>query len=182
MDQCGACLALPPRIARTRAAVSYDDLTRKVAIRLKYGRKIALARTMARYMLPLIGPGRDNRVIVPVPLHRARIWSRGFNQSAMVGRELARATGLAQAPFALRRLKRTPPLRGMTRHQRQRTVQDIFAASPEDVHGKVVILVDDVLTTGSTAESCARALQKAGAASVELLCWARVVRPKDIMR
>jgi ComF family protein len=182
MDQCGACLAQPPRIARTRAAVSYDDLTRKVAIRLKYGRKIALARTMARYMTPLIGPGDDNRIIVPVPLHRARIWSRGFNQSAMVGGEIARAAGLAHAPFALRRLKRTPPLRGMSRQQRQRTVQGIFVASPSEVAGKDVVLVDDVLTTGSTAESCARALQKAGASRVELLCWARVVRPTDIMR
>lgn len=182
IDQCAACLAQPPRIARTRAAVSYDDLTRKVAIRLKYGRKIALARTMARYMTPLIGPGDDNRIIVPVPLHRIRIWTRGFNQSAMVGREIARATGILHAPFALRRLKRTPPLRGMSRHQRQRSVQGIFAASRGDVEGRNVILVDDVLTTGSTAESCARALQKAGAASVELLCWARVVRPVDIMR
>lgn len=182
IDQCGACLAQPPRIARTRAAVTYDDLTRKVAIRLKYGRKIALARTMARYMAPLIGPGVDGRIIVPVPLHRGRLWSRGFNQAAIVGREIARKTGISHAPFALRRLKRTPPLRGMSRHQRHRAVQGVFAAVPNEVQGKSVILVDDVLTTGSTAESCARALQKAGAVTVELVCWARVVRPLDIMR
>lgn len=183
IDQCGACLAQPPLIARTRAAVSYDDLTRRVAIRLKYGRKIALARTMARYMVPLILPNEhEERIIVPVPLHRGRLWSRGFNQAAIVGREIARKTAIAHAPFALRRLKRTPPLRGLSRSQRRRTVQGAFGADASIVEGKSVILIDDVLTTGSTAESCARALQKAGAAKVELLCWARVVRPLDIMR
>ncbi len=181
-EQCGACLAQPPTIARTRAAVSYDDLTRNLAIRLKYGRKVALARTMARYMAPLVGPDDGNCIIVPVPLHRSRLWWRGFNQSAIVGREIARRTGIAHAPLALWRTKRTPPLRGMSRNQRRRAVQNVFSARPQEVEGKSVILIDDVLTTGSTAESCARALQKAGAVRVELVCWARVVRPLDIMR
>jgi ComF family protein len=180
--RCGACLAHPPRIARTRAAVAYDDLTRRLAIRLKYGRKIALARTMARYMVPLIEDEVGERLIVPVPLHRGRLWSRGFNQAAIVGSEIARRTGIAQAPMGLRRLKRTPPLRGMSAQQRRRMVQGAFAAEPRLVQGKGIILIDDVLTTGSTADSCARALKKAGATKVELLCWARVVRPLDIMR
>jgi ComF family protein len=137
---------------------------------------------MARYMAPLVGPDDGDRIIVPVPLHRGRLWWRGFNQSAIVGREIARRTGIAHAPLALWRTKRTPPLRGMSRNQRRRAVQNVFAARPEEVEGKSVILIDDVLTTGSTAESCARALQKAGAVRVELVCWARVVRPLDIMR
>lgn len=140
-EQCGACLARPPRIARTRAAVSYDDLTRNVAIRLKYGRKVALARTMARYMAPLVRPDDGNQIIVPVPLHRGRLWWRGFNQSAVVGREIARRTGIAQAPLALWRTKRTPALRGMSRDQRRRAVQGVFAARREEVEGKSVILM-----------------------------------------
>jgi hypothetical protein len=74
---CGVCLAKPPRIARTRAAVAYDELSRSLAIRLKYGRKVAIARTMARYMAPLV-IGEGDRLLVPVPLHRTRLWSRGF--------------------------------------------------------------------------------------------------------
>lgn len=179
---CGICLAKPPRIARTRAAVAYDDLTRGLAIRLKYGRKIAIARTMARYMAPLVGEEGD-RLLVPVPLHRSRLWSRGFNQSAIVARELSRRLGIACDPMVLRRIRRTPPLKGMSRQQRHRTVAGAFRVRNKlAIAGKTVILVDDVLTTGSTAEACARTLKRAGAARVELVSWARVVKPSLLMR
>ena len=83
-----------------RAAVAYDDLSRGLAIRLKYGRKIAIARTMARYMAPLVSDASD-AVLVPVPLHRTRLWGRGFNQSALVARELSRRLAIATDPLAL---------------------------------------------------------------------------------
>jgi ComF family protein len=182
-DHCGVCLARPPRIARTRAAVAYDDLSRSLAIRLKYGRKVAIARTMARYMAPLVASSDGDSILVPVPLHRSRLWQRGFNQSALVARELSRRLKLKSDVLALRRVKRTPPLKGMSPNQRRRTVSGAFrVADKAAVKGKTVILIDDVLTTGSTAEACARTLQRAGAARVELISWARVVKPSQLMR
>ena len=179
---CGACLARPPRIARTRAAVAYDELSRGLAIRLKYGRKVAIARTMARYMAPLVGNG-DERILVPVPLHRTRLWRRGFNQSALVARELSRNLGIASDPIALSRVRRTPPLKGMSPLQRRKTVAGAFRVrNKAAIAGKTIILVDDVLTTGSTAEACAWTLKRAGAAQVELVSWARVVKPSQLMR
>jgi ComF family protein len=180
---CGACLAKPPRISRTRAAVVYDELSRGLAIRLKYGRKVAIARTMARYMAPLVGQSGEDRVLVPVPLHRTRLWRRGFNQSALVARELSRRLTIANDPFVLRRTRRTPPLKGMSRLQRRKAVAGAFQVRDKtQVAGKTIILVDDVLTTGSTAEACARTLRRAGAARVELISWARVIRPTQLMR
>ena len=147
---CGACLARAPRIARTRSAVAYGDLARGLAIRLKYGRKVAIARTMARYM---------------------------------VASELSRRLGIATDPLALARTRRTPPLKGMSPLQRRKTVAGAFRVRDKRaVAGKTVILVDDVLTTGSTAEACARTLKRAGAARVELVSWARVVKPSLLMR
>lgn len=179
---CAACLAKPPRIARTRAAVAYDELSRGLAIRLKYGRKVAIARTMARYMAPLVDQTGE-RVLVPVPLHRTRLWARGFNQSALVARELSRLLAIKSHPLALKRLKRTPPLKGLSALQRRKTVAGAFGVRDKAVvAGKTVILVDDVLTTGSTAEACARTLKRAGAERVELISWARVLRPSQLMR
>jgi ComF family protein len=179
---CGACLARPPRIARTRAAVAYDDLSRGLAIRLKYGRKVAIARTMARYMAPLVGSA-DDPILIPVPLHRTRLWSRSFNQSALVARELSRRLRIATDAFVLRPTRRTPPLKGLSPLQRRKTVAGAFrVAVGAAIAGKTVILIDDVLTTGSTAEACARTLKRAGAARVELVSWARVVRPSQLMR
>ena len=177
-DLCAVCLAKPPRIARTRAAVVYDDLTRSLVLRLKYGRKVALARTMARYMEPLLSTMPDDSLLVPIPLHRTRLWNRGFNQSVLIARELSRRTGLKVDAALLKRTKSTPPLKGMSLLQRRRTVAGAFLASAsEDLKGRTVVLVDDVLTTGSTANACARALKRAGAARVDLVSWARVVRP-----
>jgi ComF family protein len=182
-DTCAACLARPPRIARTRSAVAYDELSRSLAIRLKYGRKVAIARTMARYIAPLIEQSNEASIFVPVPLHRTRLWGRGFNQSVLVARELSRRLKVRTNVFALRRLKRTPPLKGMSPLQRRKAVAGAFRVIDKAaVAGKTVILIDDVLTTGSTAEVCARTLKRAGAARVELVTWARVVRPAQLMR
>lgn len=182
LDTCAACLASPPMIARTRAAVAYGDITRTLPLRLKYSRKVALAKTMARYIRPFI-IADDDPLLVPVPLHRSRLWSRGFNQSALIARELARHCAVGHDPYVLRRSKRTAPLKGMGPRQRRLEVRGAFAvAQPDTVKGQAIVLVDDVLTSGSTADACARAMLKAGARRVELVCWARVVRPKQLMR
>ncbi|WP_185829295.1 ComF family protein [Sphingomonas ginkgonis] len=181
VDTCGACLARPPRIDRIRAAVEYGDISRQVAMKLKYGRKIAVARAMARYMRPLLTG--DDIVLVPVPLHRGRLWKRGFNQAVLIAEALARGTGARVEKQLLRRTRPTPSLRGLTALQRRKAVAGAFAVRPEhDIAGRTIVLVDDVYTTGSTCSSCARALKKAGAARVELIGWARVLRPAPFAR
>jgi ComF family protein len=183
IETCGRCLAESPKLDRIRAAVAYDDLPRSIALRLKYGRKVALARTMARYMAPLKGEWGDDALIVPVPLHRWRLWGRGFNQSSLLARELGKYWQLPMEGRLVRRTRRTKPLKGLNVNQRRKAVAGAFAvAHPDRVRDRTVILIDDVLTSGSTAEACARALRRAGAARVELICWARVVRPAQLMR
>ena len=178
---CAPCLAQPPIIDRTRAAVAYDERSRVLALRLKYARRVALAKTMARFIAPLAPKEEPKALLLPVPLHRTRLWQRGFNQAALIAQALATATGIPSEPALLKRTKRTRPLRGMSFSQRRRTVRGAFGLSDRSkVEGRTVILVDDVLTTGSTAEACARALKRAGAARVELLCWARVIRPTHL--
>ena len=176
-ELCAACLARPPRIRKSRAAVIYDDITRGLAIRLKYGRKVGLAKTMAHYMAPFLRDLPADSQLVPVPLHRRRLWQRGFNQAGLLASELSRRSGLPVA-HALVRAKKTPPLKGMSRQQRRRTVAGAFRVRDgANLKGRTVVLVDDVLTTGSTAESCARAMLRAGAGRVEFVSWARVIRP-----
>ena len=177
IDVCAACMAKPPRIKRLRSAVTYDEITRGLALRLKYGRKVGLAKTMAHYMAPLLSGLNSDSAIVPVPLHRRRLWQRGFNQAGLLAVELSKRTGLP-VDQSLVRTKRTPPLQGLSRLQRRRAVAGAFAVRDgANLKGRTVVLVDDVLTTGSTANGCARALLKAGAARVEFVSWARVVKP-----
>ena len=175
---CGRCLAEPPPFDRLRAAVAYGEIARAVALKLKYGGRPGVAETMARFMERHLDPA-DAPLLAPVPLHRWRIWRRGYNQAALIAGALARRAGLEARLDLLERPKATPVLRGMNPRQRSEAVRGAFRVNPRHkaaLKGRKVILVDDVYTSGATANACARVLRRAGAARIEILCWARVVR------
>jgi ComF family protein len=185
---CGACLANLPPYARVHVPLAYGAATRSIVMRLKYGRKTGFARLMARLMLRKLREDASGNhleappLFIPVPLHRWRIWHRGFNQSAEVAGHLARATGWPLLVDGLHRHKRTPPLRGLGRRDRARTVRGAFTvreSSRDQLAGRRVLLVDDVFTTGATAAACSRALLLAGASSVEVVAFARVIDRPD---
>lgn len=183
-SQCGRCLADPPAFDGVAAAVSYGEIARTLAIKLKHGRRPGVARIMAAAMAPLLKP-EQTVVLVPVPLHRWRLWHRGFNQSALIARDIARRTGAGLLVDALVRTRATPMLRGMGPAARARTVTGAFRIAPARrpaIKGAHVVLVDDVLTTGATARACAQALKRGGATSVRVLCWARVARDGSVER
>ncbi|QDZ07360.1 ComF family protein [Sphingomonas panacisoli] len=172
--QCAACLAGAPHHSGARAAVAYGPVARTLALRLKYGGRLAFATTAARLMARHLPADAD--VLVPVPLHRWRLWGRGFNQAALIADKLARGSGVGSDPFVLARSRRTPALRGMNPHQRRLAVRAAFMVTgAERVKGRHVVLVDDVYTSGATADACTRALLGVGAKKVTILCWARVI-------
>ena len=177
---CGACLASPPQFEGAPAAVAYGPVARTVALRLKYGRRTGHARLMARLMARQLGAfGDANEVLlVPVPLHRWRLWSRGFNQAGLVADELARVSGAARDHHLLLRVKSTASLRGKGRREREKIVAGAFAlaeGAKERVAARHIVLIDDVHASGATLRAAAKVLRRSGAARVSALTWARVV-------
>ena len=175
---CGACLEVPPRYAAARAALAYDGPAKTVLLGFKHGDRQHLAGVMAPQLVRAAGEWLgDGVVLVPVPLHRWRLWKRGFNQAALLAQAAGRRSGTRVAVDALVRVRATTTSRGMGRRKRAANVLGAFrVARPDRVEGQDIILVDDVLTTGATAEACARMLLRAGAKRVRVLTWARVVR------
>ncbi|MCE7030335.1 ComF family protein [Jiella avicenniae] len=171
-------IAEPPPFARLRAAVLYQDLASHLVTALKYGDRTDLVPLMAGWMrragTELIA---EAEVVVPVPLHAGRLWRRRFNQSAELGRHVAKHSGVAFAPLALKRVKATRSQVGLGHKQRQENVRGAFrVADPRrfEIEGRRVLLIDDVYTTGATAASATRALKRAGALDVDVLVFARV--------
>ncbi len=175
---CANCLDKPPLHDGVRAAVAYDEISRKVALRLKYGGKIGLARMIAAQLVRHLPEDHSNVLVTPVPLHRTRLWQRTFNQSALIARALCDLSSVQYAPDILVRNRSTPSLKGLSGKERERTVRNAFAIHPrwqECVKGAQILLVDDVLTSGATSNACIRMLKKGGAEWVQLFCWARVL-------
>lgn len=179
--ECAGCIAAPPDFDRLRAAVAYGEISRRVALRLKYAGRPGVAATIARFLERHVD-APQGAWLAEVPLHRWRIWKRGYNQAALIAAALGRRTGLEVRAGLLERTRATPPLKGMNPRERRLAVRGAFRIAPglrDQVRGRTILLIDDVFTSGATASACARALRGAGAARVEVLCWARVVRGSD---
>jgi ComF family protein len=180
---CALCLASPPRHDGIVAATLYNDVSRRLVLAFKRGGRIALAPFLARMITArmaaspagAIGP---DWLAVPVPLHRWRLWSRGYNQSALLARELAAQSGATLLVDGLIRTRATPTLGGLGRRARARILQGAIQTRPsarQRLSGAQVVLVDDVLTSGATTSACVRALKRAGAKTVVIACFARVL-------
>lgn len=176
---CAACLARKPAFDTARAILAYDDKSRGAILALKHADRLDLVPGFARWL------GRTGRasledcdLIVPVPLHRWRLWQRRYNQSAELARKLASICALVADPFALVKSRATPSQGKMpsAKARRRNVLRAFQVPDPARVAGKRILLLDDVLTTGATAEACARALKRAGATRVHVLALARVVK------
>ena len=172
-------IADPPAYQRARAVVRYDDVARSLVHAFKYGDRLDLAPTIGRWMARA---GHEvlaeADMIVPVPLHWRRLWARRFNQSAALAKVVGDISDVPVHPAALKRTKATPQQVGLSRSERALNVQGVFKVPPEGkaaVADRRILLMDDVLTSGATADACARALLRAGARSVDVLVFARVV-------
>jgi ComF family protein len=176
-----AALADPPPWNKARAAVAFDDASKQLVHLLKYKDVQEAGLLMARMMQ---GAGYrlldDADIIVPVPLHRRRLWQRRFNQAAYLAQKLSESSGNKWAPDVLLRVTSTESQVGLTAEERRKNVRRAFAVPLERrpaIDGKTVLLVDDVRTTGATASACAATLKKAGAARVFVLTFALVLEP-----
>jgi ComF family protein len=175
---CAPCLAEPPHHDGIAAATLYNEASRKLVLAFKHGRRIALAPMLARLMLARLPSLDESWLIVPVPLHRWRLWRRGYNQAALLARELARATGASLQVDVLRRTRATPTLGGLGKVARRRALRGAIRIHPrarEALKCRKVVLVDDVLTSGATSDACVAQLKRAGAEAVVIACFARVI-------
>jgi len=174
---CVRCRTAPLQIECIRSVVCFEGVLRKAVHRFKYSGLTALASPlgglMAEYWMQHPMPAD---IVVPVPLHVARLRERGYNQAALLAREMARWVGLVVDEQVLVRQRATAPQVELNARERRKNVRDAFRCASNGLIGKQVLLIDDVCTTGATLEACAVALQEGGAGGV---CALTLARPRQ---
>ncbi len=179
---CATCIQTPPLHDGITAATVYNDVSRQLVLSLKHGRRMSLAKVMGRLIAARLPLGSEVPLLIPVPLHRWRIWKRGFNQAALIASELSRLGKGELLVDGLERVRQTPSLGGMGASQRDATLSGAVRVSEKRrvrIAERAVVLIDDVLTSGATSRECVRALKDGGAASVRIACFARVLGDRD---
>lgn len=178
---CGACMKKPPVFDRAVAALRYDDTSRQLILALKYGDRLDIASLLAHLIRPAAASLlHEVDMVIPIPLHRWRFFRRRFNQSAEIARHILHDAGLPQEMLQadlLIRHRNTPPQGKKTKAQRIRNLRGAFRVAPQHIYSlaqKKVLLVDDVMTTGTTLNTAARVLKKHGASEVAAVVAARV--------
>lgn len=178
--RCGPCLSNPPHFDTARAHFLYEGPIRELIHTFKYNQKTHLRNPLA--LLTLQGmsnflTSQNSHLIIPVPLHRSRLQQRGFNQAVLLGRAISHYLSLPLLPDALVRTRPTEPQIDLSAAERRVNVKGAFTVSrPDQVAGKRILLLDDVMTTGSTMDECAKELKKAGADTVISVTIARTAR------
>ncbi len=179
--ECPSCIAAPPDFDSARAAVVYDDASHALVVRFKHGDRTELAEMFGRWMARAAGDMLTvSSLLIPVPLHPRRLLARRFNQSALLARAIASETGAVLAVDGLVRRRSTPPQKDLSAEARKRNVAGAFAPRNDQARALIknahAVLIDDVMTTGATLSAAARTLRRAGAARVDALVLARVVK------
>jgi ComF family protein len=181
-DLCQRCIDTPPPFERARAALRYDSASRRLVLPFKHGDRIEFAPVLARFMAQAgVELLRDADIVVPVPLHRRRLFVRRYNQSALLAQALGRMTGRRVMVDALERVRSTQNLDGKSAVQRRDEVAGVFAVRRRReaaLLGRRILLIDDVMTSGATAAACSACLLAAGAAAVDVLVAVRVPDPR----
>jgi ComF family protein len=175
-DVCGQCLAHPPKFCRTTAVFSYTFPLDKLIQGMKYGGQLALAHTFANMLLKKIDRNNLPDCLIAMPLHPAKLRERGFNQSLLLARPIARALKLDLLTGSCRRVRDTPPQSSLPWKERKKNVHNAFRCD-RDLSGKSVALVDDVLTSGASLNALSGAVQKRGAREVTAWVIARTLPP-----
>lgn len=177
-DLCPACLAEPPVFNRARAVFTYEEVSREMILGFKHGDQTHLTTTFIPWLVRTAAEFRDGvDLVMPVPLHRFRLLARRYNQAALLAAGLARVWDVPHDPFSLVRRKNTVAQGHMTVAERHENVTGAFAVRYADrIKGKNIVLVDDVYTTGATVSAATRVLKRAGAARVDVVTLARVMR------
>jgi ComF family protein len=178
---CGACLREPPAFDAAVAAFQYAFPLNRLIQSYKFNANLALVDFFADALAEKIVASAafvKPDLLVALPLASGRLASRGFNQSALIAAKLSRIMHIPVAHTAMLRIRETPPQTGLSRDQRRKNIKGAFDAR-DDLVGKRVAIIDDVLTTGATLSEAARALKKAGAIHVDAWVVARAMFGKD---
>jgi competence protein ComFC len=175
---CGVCAETAPPFSRHRSAGRYRGVLKDAILLLKYRKNRPLGSELGRLAYETLRKDEDLwtgvDLIIPVPLHRRRRWERGFNQSEVIAREIGKRAGIPLARNVLRKIRNAPPQTTLEREARADNVREAYAVvRKETLRGKVVLLVDDVFTTGATIGECVRILLQAGADEVRAITVAQ---------
>lgn len=169
---CGRCIKHPPAYTKVYVAGIYERSLRRAIQQFKFSRKVGLDRSLGRLLERTIEEELKIDLVVAVPLHHQRLQQRSYNQALLLAREIARSRNLPVASNLLLKVRETEPQQGLSAKQRLRNLQDAFVLQG-DLSGQAILLVDDVMTTGATVESCSKVLLAAGARVVYVAVIAR---------